>query len=551
MSNKSLPKRSLAIALVGGFLFLISLSGCGGDDAAVGLDEVEIPDEVEITAEISTDIATDDGDVGVVIDVRDIFRKGYVATTAEITFQDYPEFSATLDIDPTTSLAILSIDTDSLTEGELTAFAAGVVANIVITDAGQVVLADFDDDALVLDNFNLPLSISTDLEYVRRPMALRQDLPYLLQLEGRNGLVAQPMFRDGVEPDVAFVIDDVEQQFYFTPVQGSDDTYFIENITPRGFGDPDRVAQWRVIDDDPVGTRWLIFSEADFIPRADLVLEQDEDGWVKMRLKETQEYLVFDANVPGQGMVMRLTMDEPDRFRLISDDIAWQLTDRGTVFNQPIMGPARLDFAYKATLRNCSGATLTQTIGRSEQRTRTTTVGTSESLQLFASATLSLDVKIGFSVTAKVGVDIQGIGEAGSEVTQSAEVSVGTSVTTSVTKSSENTWSASQSTTTEVSESITLTLPPFTALEAYNAVKTIDNVRVPFTQVLRITATDKDDGSALSGREIQSQMLFNFVGGVVRTVGDDHIDIGFRGQATIDQLFESTTDVFELAGACG
>jgi hypothetical protein len=95
-----------------------------------------------------------------------------------------------------------------------------------------------------------------------------------------------------------------------------------------------------------------------------------------------------------------------------------------------------------------------------------------------------------------------------------------------------------------------LTVPPFTAVEAYDAVKTIENVRVPFTQVLRITATNKDDDSALSGREIVSQMLFNFVGGVVSTVSDDYIDISFRGYATIDQLFQATTNVNELVGSC-
>ncbi|MCH7681969.1 ETX/MTX2 family pore-forming toxin [candidate division KSB1 bacterium] len=241
--------------------------------------------------------------------------------------------------------------------------------------------------------------------------------------------------------------------------------------------------------------------------------------------------------------------NDPSRFRLISD-IAWQVADRGTVFNQPNMPPAKLDFAYKATLINCSAATLEESIGRSEQRTTTTTVGTSESLQLFASVARSLDVKVGISVTAEIGIDIKMVAEASVAATVSSEVSIGSQYTTSQTTSSEKTWSGSESITTEVSRIRTLTLPPFTALEAWDAVKTIRNVRVPFTQVLRITATSKDDGSALSGREIQTLMLFNFVGGVVSRVGADFIDISFRGHATIDQMFESTTNVQEIPGAC-
>ena len=519
-------------------LVMVLAVGCSGQKAPT---EAGPDDGVVITDEISTKIHTDDGDVGVVIDVRAIFKKGYVATTAEITFPDHQEFSATLDIDPSTNLAILSIVTDSLTEVELTAFAAGVDANIIISDAGGMTLADFHDAALVIDNSNLPLSISTDLPYVRRPVALREDLPYLLQLEGRDGLMSATNNTLNVSPDTAFVIDEVAQQFYFTPVQGSTDTYYVEN-----FNHPE-LTVWRlrnettlIFSDD--STRWQ---------RADLVLEQDEDGWVKMRVKGTDAYLVFDDNLEDLGGVMTYSItNDPSRFRLISDDIAWQVADRGTVFNQPNMPPAMLDFAFKATLINCSAATLTETIGKSEQRPRTTTVSTSESLQLFSSVARSLDVKVGLSVTAKIGINIKMVATASVAATVSSEVSVGSQYTTSQTTSSENTWSASESITADVSRTRTLTLPPFTAIEAWDAVKTIDNVRVPFTQMLRITATSKDDGSALSGRDIQSQMLFNFVGGVVSTVGADFIDISFRGHTTIDQMFESTTNVQEIPGAC-
>ena len=516
-------------------LVMVLTVGCSGQKAPT---EAGPDDEVVITDSITTKIHTDGGDVGVVIDVRAIFKKGYEATTAEITFPDHQEFSATLDIDPSTNLAILSIVADSLTEVELTAFAAGVNANIVISDAAGMTLADFHDAALVIDNSNLPLSISTDMPYVRRPMALRQDLPYLLQLEGRDGLMSATFNTLNVSPDTAFVIDEVAQQFYFRPVQGSADTYYVENFRHPVF------TVWRLREENTLifsddSTRWA---------RADLVLEQDEDGWVKMRLKDTQEYLVF-ADLENLGGVMTyISTNDPSRFRLISD-IAWQVEDRGTVFNQPNMSPATLDFAYKATLINCSAATLTESIGRSEQRTTTTTVGTSESLQLFASVSLSASVTFGLSVTGKIGFKIMPI-EASGAATQSVEISAGIEVTTSLTITSESTWSETTSITTEVSRIRTLTLPPFTALEAWDAVKTIRNVRVPFTQVLRITATSKDDGSALSGREIQTLMLFNFVGGVVSRVGADFIDIGFRGHATIDQMFESTTNVQEIPGAC-
>jgi hypothetical protein len=42
--------------------------------------------------------------------------------------------------------------------------------------------------------------------------------------------------------------------------------------------------------------------------------------------------------------------------RIINADIRWTLINRGIKFNQPILPPARLDFAYSATLSNCSSA---------------------------------------------------------------------------------------------------------------------------------------------------------------------------------------------------
>jgi hypothetical protein len=84
----------------------------------------------------------------------------------------------------------------------------------------------------------------------------------------------------------------------------------------------------------------------------------------------------------------------------------------------------------------------------------------------------------------------------------------------------------------------------------YDAVRTIQNVRVPFTQVLRITAT-YDDGSALTGPEIVTQMLFNFVTGVPSAIGDEYVDVSIRGHTLIDQLFEAETNVNELPGVCG
>ena len=132
-----------------------------------------------------------------------------------------------------------------------------------------------------------------------------------------------------------------------------------------------------------------------------------------------------------------------------------------------------------------------------------------------------------------------------------SELSFSYEYTTQTTTSNERTWSATEETSIEVSRIRTLTVRPFTALEVYDAIKTVKNIKVPFTQKLRIRATDTQNNNAsLSGDEIVTQMLFNFVEGVVSNVGSDFIDITFRGNATMTSLFEGFTDVNELENGC-
>lgn len=60
----------------------------------------------------------------------------------------------------------------------------------------------------------------------------------------------------------------------------------------------------------------------------------------------------------------------------------------------------------------------------------------------------------------------------------------------------------------------------------------------------------EDTGFPLSGVEIRSQMLFNFVGGVITAVEEDYVDVGFRGDVIIDRLMHATANIDEMEGAC-
>ncbi|MCH7964661.1 MAG: hypothetical protein IH852_12075 [Bacteroidetes bacterium] len=518
----------LALALV------LTLSSCS-EEEPTGPEEEEV---IEIDPGGNPDLEVDEGYIGVVIDARQIVKKGYFPTEAQISFPGYSRFNTSLPINASTNLTILDIHNTELSEEEKNAFANGVTVNIVIRDATQLELATY-DGILELNDSNLPLSLTTALPYIPPPVKIDEGIPFLLQREGSEGVITSSCY-DCFET-TNYLGNDGTQQFYFTP-SGAPDTYYISHL---GYAE----GIWWYILHLPIP-----FSETGFVSLRggvggtvlgepdEFVLEQDEDGWVRIKHKETGYY------VQEESTLLKTNTFGGDRFRLISDHIDWEIEDRGTVYHQPIMPPAQLDFAYLATLRNCSSATLEETVGRTESRSWSTTIGTTESLELFSGNTYSAGLTVGVEVSARVGNNTTPFGGG---VTFSAEASVNYEYTTQTTTTTASTWSSTEETTIEVSRIRTLTVPPFTAVEIYDAIETVKNIKVPFTQELRIRATDTQNNNAsLSGEEIVTQMLFNFVEGVVSNVGSDFIDITFRGNATMTELFNGYTDVNELENAC-
>ncbi len=481
----------------------------------------------------------DEGSIGIVIDTREIFRKGYKPVHAQVSFQNFSAYNTTLDVDSVTCIAKFDLENKSLTESEKTAFTNGVPVSIDIYNGVGTLLTNYSDNKLEVDDSNKPIILSTEKPYIIRPLKLKEGVPYLLQLEDTDGLLTSTSSDGYLIKD--YVNDNPDQQFYFIPA-GDDDTYLIDHY---GYSEGTHMA---------LEEKYQFFILAgDFVPLpADgptkFVFEQDDDGWIRMRIQNTNKH-VYLRDSKGYELLAD-TSGKYSRFRIISDNINWHVEDRGTHYNQPIISPVKLDFAYNATLKNCSSAALTEEVGKSESKSRTTTMSTSEGLQLFSSETDKIGIKVGVEVSAKVGADLDGVAEASEEVKVSEELSYDYTYTTSQTKTTENTWSESTTTTDAVSRVRTLALNPYSAVEVYDAIKSVDNVITPFTQVLRITGDYKKNGQALTGPELVTQMRFNLVGGIVTTVADKYIEVTLRGHSTMDELFKAVTEVYEIPGAC-
>lgn len=226
--------------------------------------------------------------------------------------------------------------------------------------------------------------------------------------------------------------------------------------------------------------------------------------------------------------------------RIIAANVVWSVEDRGTVYSPPVTPPARLDFAYRSILRNCSSALLQETVGRSQSETVTVTTSTQESLELYSSQEESLEM----TATVEVGGAFKAISASGSLSTTKSYT-----YTTSTTESTTNTWTSTTSTTEEVARDRTVELDPFTAVEVYDAIASFDSVSMPFVKTLRVRGS-YDGTDSLSGDEIVTQLLGNRFGGVITTVESDYVDISIRGTALVNNFYEVESGVVEIEAPC-
>jgi hypothetical protein len=202
--------------------------------------------------------------------------------------------------------------------------------------------------------------------------------------------------------------------------------------------------------------------------------------------------------------------------------------------------PARLDFAYSATLSNCSSASLTETVGRNETRTQTFTSGFEESLQLFSSHTAYAEV------TAGVEVDATFFGKG---ATYNLQATGGYEYTTAETNTTTNYWQESRTTEIETSRTRTVQLVANSAVEVYDAVQSLDNVKIAFTKEFRLEGVDSD-GEKIKGSELQFQLFTSQFEGIVTATGPDYVDFTVRGTTVVDEMLEVETRVTEIEGAC-
>lgn len=539
-------KKNICLALATGICLLLIFGACRKNNGP-GKEPLLPSDSIAISA----------GSVGLVIDTRAIAKKGYKPAKAQVNFSgSFTSLSKEVTIHPLTNVGTLSFPAENFTSAQLSQLAGGVNATIKILDNTSTLLAEYNGN-VDINASNNPFIIQTQQPRIFPAVSIKEGAPYYIQaitddanaknkvltLVGSGGAPAFDGYInlfDYSHVQSNNVLD--RARYYFHPLGNNR-----FHITVRSASMNGNNPNYLKTDNTSGMMRPTIHFGAN--PGNDdnfkFELSYDENGRIKIKPVNHNplSFQVTNSNTVPITVAVNVSNASATYlpFRIVAANITWDVTDRGTEYNAPIAPPALLEFAYKSTLENCSPAILTQTVGSNKSETKSYTIGTQESLQIYSSHTASVNVTAGVEA---------GFSLFGAEATASISTSVGYSYTTSITNTSTNTWERTIENTIAVSVERQIEVPTNTALEVYDAIQTVNDVKMPFVQKIRVRGSYDGLGSNMSGNEIVSQLLANQFDGVITEVGTDYVDITIKGTATIGKYFVAKTRAAELKGKC-
>ena len=167
-------------------------------------------------------------------------------------------------------------------------------------------------------------------------------------------------------------------------------------------------------------------------------------------------------------------------------------------------------FGFNSTLVNCGNGLLEQEVGFEESITTTYTSSFEETIGLSKRTTTNVDLTVGATAEASFfGVG----GSVSAEVSTGLELS--TEVTTESTVAAENT----DSETTTLFSTRTVTVPSGSASLVYDAYQTYSNVKLPYVKRLRLQGTHPSTSESLTGKEIVTQLEMSDFTGTIYAYG--------------------------------
>lgn len=494
------------------------------------------------------------GDLGLLIDTRNIAKKGHYPTQVVLDFDaSEGDYDQEVPVDSYTNIATFSIPASSLSAEAEAELRNGVPLEYRIEAAGGEVL---EQDAISIiplrENGTKIIATADALDYADETFVMTEGMPYFLQTVDANGnfsdqVVEKPANAEGNvaklhEDYSAFRATWSNHQYYFQAHPGEENTYSIYSKHTN---------RYLAIDYSWAGT----FHQSGSVgyPMDPAALTSNH----KFRIRRAPNgfFTIHDANgdplrrieVAGEQAFWRTTgTTQVQYFRIIALDVEWEITELRTEHQAPIYPAAETTFGFNSTLINCGNGSLEQEVGIEKTVTTTYTVGFEETIGLSSRATTSLEATVGATAEASF------FGSGGSV---SAEVSAGLELSVEATQSS--TISSENSTSEENTffSKRTVTVPAGSASLVYDAYQTFSNVQIPFVKRFRVRGNQIDPTNSsvivgMTGAAINTQFSFVGFGGVVTVVGPDYIEITVRGTTRLDNIVQAQSEVRDVPADC-
>lgn len=538
-------------------LFLVA--GCTKEDP----DDQPIDGEVlqlqGISDETRDAIPLDGGEIGIEIDTRTLAVLGYTPTTADVTIEgSLSAYSKKeIEVDEHTNIATFKISVEDLEEEVVNTFAEGVPIQVTVYDNLGNELESESVTRFIFNTSNKTLNIETEKARLLRPLAMNPNVAYYLatvsetdtrvlgeDLDQTNGSRAEYNESGIVQPNGFDLSEEPAAQLQkMTFVPQGNNTFAIRTALLDSYLEVDMEfgqLRWNKANAEE-GIEWLGIEDKHLF-----YIDQTTEGWIKLKPVSTGEYLklnpfnqVISSYYDGENGTDPEAYDL--KLRPLATDIEWEFENLGTKYSAPIIPPSQMDFAFDQTIINCSSSTGTYEVGTDSEETKTISISLDESMNLLSSRTSSKSA----TVEAEASGKVFGIG-----VSVKASGTISTSATTAFGASRSEQQGYEETVTQSVSTKRSIEVAPYTAIEVFDVIQRIENVRIPFVQRFLLRGDGGNGSIALTGAEIATQMGASRFGGVITQVESDYVIFSIRGSVNVDNYFEFNNTLNDIAGAC-
>ncbi len=525
-------------------ILLMPIIGCNKDDDNLDTGDGEVEQINGISAE---DLDNYAGDLGVLINTRDLEKKGYKPVKVNITTSaTQGNYDQQITIDSFTNMAQLSIPVENLTEAAEEELRNGVDLDIEILDNTDTVIISESFTVVSFEENGNQLDIdASSLNFISESLNFKEGMRHYLQIANSDGSYGNTIVNKPGSGSTSNTLLNTKQssfnpgttseQFYIYKFPNEENIFAIWSAISGRYlatDSNDKTFRQSGAFSYPSG-----LSDNSLHPRYRFIIKREANGLFTINDIDGNPMRRFGSNWKTSGS------NTIEYFRIIALDIEWEAQELDTKHLQPIFPSVDTSFGFNSTLRNCGSGTLEQEVGIQREVTTTYTSSQSETIGLSGRVTTSVDVSVSATTEASFfgnGGSVTGEVSAGLEV--SIEASSSATVGTEYSTSETNTFFSNR----------TVTVPSGSASLIYDAYQTYSNVRVPYVKRLRLRGTQSDNGGGpLSGLEIATQLMVTSFSGVITTVGSDFVEITVQGNMYLDNIVDTLTEVQDVPANCG